>query len=154
MKKLFLISFLFIFASSASASIYKWVDEKGVTHYSESPPPGKEARTINLQPPPPKEVTEQAIQELQEQELESEKRDTERQEAKQKKKAAEESARVEALNRQQRCIRARENLETLRIKRPVYRLDEHGNRVYFNDKERAAEMDRMKEEIANYCGDQ
>ncbi|NWG02995.1 MAG: DUF4124 domain-containing protein [Syntrophaceae bacterium] len=35
MKKFFLIIFLFIFVSSASAAVYKWVDEKGVTNFSD-----------------------------------------------------------------------------------------------------------------------
>lgn len=28
------------------AELYKWVDEKGVTHYTESPPPGKKAQEL------------------------------------------------------------------------------------------------------------
>lgn len=36
MKKLILVlSFLFIFASSASATIYRWVDEEGVVNFSD-----------------------------------------------------------------------------------------------------------------------
>jgi hypothetical protein len=36
MKKLiFILSFLFIFTSSASATIYKWVDEKGVVNFTD-----------------------------------------------------------------------------------------------------------------------
>jgi hypothetical protein len=36
MKKLiFILSFLFIFTSSASATIYKWVDEKGVANFTD-----------------------------------------------------------------------------------------------------------------------
>ena len=42
MKKLIFILFVFIFASSASAAIYKWVDERGVVNfaddYSKVPP--------------------------------------------------------------------------------------------------------------------
>ena len=30
----------------ASAQVYKWVDEKGTTHYGERPPPGKKAREV------------------------------------------------------------------------------------------------------------
>ena len=33
MKKLILVSILFIFASSAGATVYKWVDEKGVVNF-------------------------------------------------------------------------------------------------------------------------
>ena len=35
MKKLIFILFVFIFASSASAAIYKWVDERGVVNYAD-----------------------------------------------------------------------------------------------------------------------
>ena len=36
MKKfIFVLSFLFIFASSVSATIYRWVDEKGVVNFSD-----------------------------------------------------------------------------------------------------------------------
>jgi hypothetical protein len=34
-KLIFVLSFLFIFASSASATIYRWVDEKGVVNFSD-----------------------------------------------------------------------------------------------------------------------
>ena len=35
-------------AASAEAAIYKWVDEKGVTHYSETPPEGQAARQLSV----------------------------------------------------------------------------------------------------------
>ena len=42
MKKFLFILFIFIFASSASAAVYKWVDERGVVNfaddYSKVPP--------------------------------------------------------------------------------------------------------------------
>lgn len=31
----------------ASAQVYKWVDEEGVTHYTQQPPPGGKAQIIN-----------------------------------------------------------------------------------------------------------
>jgi glutaredoxin len=37
------ILFLFIFSLPAWAQMYKWQDEKGVTHFSDSPPQGKGA---------------------------------------------------------------------------------------------------------------
>lgn len=33
-------------AAGAQAEVYKWVDEDGVTHYSQQPPPGGDARVI------------------------------------------------------------------------------------------------------------
>jgi hypothetical protein len=39
-------------AAVATAEIYKWVDEKGVTHYSEHPPAHGAAKTIETPPAP------------------------------------------------------------------------------------------------------
>ena len=41
-----------LFAAPAGAEIYKWVDEKGVVNYSESPPPKGRARVITPEGPP------------------------------------------------------------------------------------------------------
>lgn len=35
-------------AASASAQVYKWVDERGVTNYSNQPPAGKAAKNVGL----------------------------------------------------------------------------------------------------------
>ena len=37
MKKLVFVLFLFVFASPASATIYKWVDERGVVNFADDP---------------------------------------------------------------------------------------------------------------------
>ncbi len=37
---------------SAAAEIYKWRDESGKVHYSNTPPPGGEAEVIQQTPPP------------------------------------------------------------------------------------------------------
>lgn len=34
----------------APAQMYKWVDEKGVTHYSETPPPSGKGQTVPIKP--------------------------------------------------------------------------------------------------------
>jgi Domain of unknown function (DUF4124) len=36
----------------AAAQVYRWVDEKGQVHYSQTPPPGRQAQAI-VPPPPP-----------------------------------------------------------------------------------------------------
>lgn len=38
---------LVIAAPVAAAQVYKWVDEDGVTHYTQQPPPGGEAQVID-----------------------------------------------------------------------------------------------------------
>jgi hypothetical protein len=39
MKRTALLMFLLLAAGAAGAQVYKWVDAKGVTHYSDQPPP-------------------------------------------------------------------------------------------------------------------
>ena len=57
-RYLALLLVLLIAGNGYADSFYKWVDEKGVTHYSETPPPGGKAATIDLElapatnPPP------------------------------------------------------------------------------------------------------
>jgi predicted RNase H-like nuclease (RuvC/YqgF family) len=41
---------IFFFSSGVPADTYKWVDEKGVTHFSDSQPPDKEAEQIQEHP--------------------------------------------------------------------------------------------------------
>lgn len=63
-QHLFIFLALFITVAIASPGIYKWVDEKGVTHYSETPPPHQKAKEVEVVPPPPKQVIEEAQQKL------------------------------------------------------------------------------------------
>ena len=63
-QRLFLSLAFLISVAIASPGIYKWVDEKGVTHYSETPPPQKKTKEVDIAPPPPKQVIEEAQQKL------------------------------------------------------------------------------------------
>ena len=48
-------SLLLVLSTSAMASqIYKWVDDKGVTHFGAQPPQGQDATSINTATPPPR----------------------------------------------------------------------------------------------------
>lgn len=61
-----LLIFLILFAGvSIAGGIYKWVDEHGITVFSETPSSGKTAQQVKLPPQPPKEVLERAHQEWQ-----------------------------------------------------------------------------------------
>ncbi len=47
MGRLFVLVALFALAWTAQAETYKWVDERGVTNYSNSPPPAKHAKAAS-----------------------------------------------------------------------------------------------------------
>ncbi|KPB72130.1 DUF4124 domain-containing protein [Pseudomonas cannabina] len=44
---------LTIASTGQAASVYKWVDAQGVTHFDAQPPTGQQAQQINVQQPPP-----------------------------------------------------------------------------------------------------
>jgi len=51
---------LAISATAMAGQVYKWVDDKGVTHFSAQPPQGQEATTINTALPAPKPTPAEA----------------------------------------------------------------------------------------------
>jgi hypothetical protein len=46
--------FLLIAAVAGAGTVYRWVDENGVVHFGDVPPPGKRAIEQNLPAPPPR----------------------------------------------------------------------------------------------------
>ncbi|SDG40306.1 DUF4124 domain-containing protein [Phytopseudomonas seleniipraecipitans] len=44
---------LVLSSTAIAGQIYKWVDAQGVTHFSEQPPQGQQANTVNTATPPP-----------------------------------------------------------------------------------------------------
>jgi hypothetical protein len=53
--------------------------------------------------------------------------------------------------RREACLDARHNLEALQGGRPVYRLDEKGDRAYLDDAERGRALEAAKRDIAEFC---
>ena len=45
----------------AAAQAYRWVDEKGQVHYSQTPPPGKQAQPVGPPPPPSASPNQDAL---------------------------------------------------------------------------------------------
>lgn len=150
---LFLILLIVVF--TLGAAVYKWVDEKGVTHYSETPPATEQKpRKIEVQPPTPATGAEEGVGEgksWQQKEKAFQKRQVEREEAREQQEAADTAARREAKIKEERCAIAKHNLVTLRMRTPVYRTDENGERVYVDIHVRVAEIARMEKEIETYC---
>jgi hypothetical protein len=143
-----LAAFLVLACASASAALYKWVDEKGVTHYTEEPPPDRKATKIEIRSDGPAAKPETAESwkdkdiEFRRRRLEKERTDD----------AAEGLAKRAAAQRRQHCLRAQDALETLAHGHPVYRVNEKGERVYMEDAERDAQTKRWRKEAETWCG--
>ena len=124
---------------AAAQQMYKWVDEKGTTHFSEYPPPeGKDKATkVEVKPP----ATEAARGRWKGRELESRQRRC--------RDAGEEGA--GRRRRARRCSDARQSLDTMKNSRRVYNLDDKGERVYVEDKDRPAAIEKWNREVERNC---
>lgn len=131
----------------ATAEVYKWTDENGVTHYTETPPPSdyeaelqeleefERTETPALEPNENLSGEELSAADLRRQEM-----------AAAHKARAEDQALAEQL-----CQDARERLEAIEPSRRVYYTDENGETVRMDDEARVAEIERIKALLDENC---
>lgn len=144
-----LATFLVLACASASAALYKWVDEKGVTHYTEEPPPDRKATKIEIRSDAPPAAKSDTPESWKDKEVEFRRRRIEKERTDE---AAESQAKRAAAQHRQRCLQAQDALETLAHGHPVYRVNEKGERVYMEDAERDAQTKRWRKEAETWCG--
>ena len=130
----------------AYAQMYKWVDEKGTTHYGERPPQGRKAQEVEQRlanpgvpagTPSQKNWTEKDL------EFRGRRIEAEQAEAKQKQ---------QEMEHQQACNRARDGLAQMKAARALYRLNDKGERVFASEEEHRAAIERQERLIAQHCG--
>jgi hypothetical protein len=133
---------------AAAQAIYKWVDEKGVTHFSESPPSDarmeKKATKVTPRVTPPSVPGAYDPNAWKGKEVEARKRGVERGE----------QARADAKDAAQRaeaCERARKQLEALEATLPLFRTNPDGTRTYMDDSTREAEKARARAVAEQAC---
>lgn len=146
MLRILLTLCLFLAAlAPASAQMYKWVDEKGTTHYGERPPQGKKAQAVEQRLGSPGSAPAKADEpdwKAKDLEFRSRRIEAEQAEAKQKQQ---EAAHGRA------CNQARDHLAQMKAARGVYRLNDQGQRVYQSDEERQASVAQLEALVAQRC---
>jgi len=135
------------FQALAGGGIYKWVDETGETHYSQTRPSGdyevEEVRTA----PPPANNPEQAKQHLQKQVDEMNKRNKEQGEAKKEAISEAEYQKIVKEN----CTNARNNLGALNEGGRKRYLTPEGEVVRLTEEERQSRIAEANKQIEEYC---
>ena len=135
------ISMALSFAVQAKEVIYRWVDEKGVVHYSTHPPAGQKAEKVNLHSgkgkgvkPAPAKTAKQPAPEPE------------------TAKPQPEAAKPASLKDPELCKQAKQNLWNLKNRGRIYILDqETGERRAMPDEERQQRIEETEKEIADYC---
>ena len=126
----------------AFGQVYRWVDEKGVTHYGAEPPRGAKAREIEdkLATPPGTGVRSE----------DWERRDREFRQRQIQAGEAQTKKDEEAARRKAMCNEQRDLLSRLRQTR-TYTLNENGERVFEDETQRQATIARQEKIVAQYC---
>ena len=130
----------------AEAAMYRWVDEKGVTHYSQIAPPTGSFDVIEA-PTTPTSSGDESLNDLNRQWQQMQDREAARKEEAKKQKTDE----AEAALRQQNCQTAKQNLEILQG--PPNRLIRTPEGTYrrLTDEERQEKIEQAKEMMEKSC---
>ena len=135
----------------SAQSIYSWKDANGRVHYSDSPPPDAQTRKLRDMPITPPGTATRGQAPAQETYVEKEqafrKRRAEAAEAEEKARREE----VQEQNRQQMCNGLRQQLAGLESGQRIARFADNGERVFMDDNERAAEIEKTRGYIDKNC---
>ena len=128
-----------------AATLYKWVDADGHTHYTqEPPPPGSKGETIK----PPRPVDSAAAQKETE-ELEKSLNATEDARAKGEKTAKEDAD--YAAQKKQKCEQAKQRLEKAQMPLTSF-VDKDGTRRRASEEERQQQIKESEKQVKEFCG--
>ena len=140
-------------AVTVSAEMYRWVDENGRVHYSDSPPPPNAMveKEIKSAPrpdaKPAKAEPAQAQKSYVEQEAEFRKRQVEKAEQ----EAAAQKAQQVAEAKKHNCEQARSQLTTLKTGGRIARTNSQGEREYIDDSQITQEIANAEKAVASWC---
>lgn len=134
-----------ITAGPAWAEAYKWVDEQGVTHYGQTPPPGVAAQPLAA-PAAPSQGTSGSAEDLK---ARLEAADKARQ-VRQEQQAEAAKKRDQAAKLAQDCQKTRENLDTLKNRNRVLIKEGEAYRV-MPAEERQKKIEQLEAWLAENC---
>lgn len=128
-RKLWAAILLCAVSSLALSQMYQWVDEKGVTHFDDTPPPtSRKAKALDIPTSPPSDAKTgaPAASSFEEKERQFRVRRLQRLETEEKQEIA---ARLTATAKAQRCAAAKHNLQILNTPGPVFVIDDNAQAV-------------------------
>jgi len=134
---------LCVVAAPVQAQMYKCVDAKGVTHYTETPVRGCKGREVGIKPQPPIGTPAPAQEDVAEQERAFRRRQLER-------GATAEKSAAEAKQREQRCSAAKAEHARLSNSR-LFDRNARGEREFLDDAATARRIAQSQESVDAAC---
>jgi hypothetical protein len=132
-------------ADGAGAQMYKCVDARGVTHYSDKPRPDCKGAEVDIRGQPPISGKIETYGS----DVGAAERDFLKRQQQREREAQEQSKSDET--RQRRCERAKAERQNWTAHRRVFVTDDKGERRYLDDNERAAKTAQLDAVIARDC---
>jgi hypothetical protein len=131
---------------AAADQVYKWVDDQGHVHFSQTPPPGTkvQAQSVTVAPPPPDPQSLQNSKDLQKQVSDQNK-------AAQDAAAKDKPDPAKEAEKQAHCDDLRSNLQVLLQSGRAATTDAQGNLNYLDDTQRQQQEDAINKELASDC---
>jgi hypothetical protein len=131
--------------ASAHAQMYKCVDERGTTHYTDKPGPECKGGKVDIRPAPP---ISGKLEERKE-DLGAAERDFRQRQVDQAHQDRDDARKQETQKR--RCANMHAEYQRLTSGRRLARVNEKGERIYVEDAERDRRAVQLKTDIARTC---
>lgn len=129
---------------TADAQVYRWVDEDGKVHFSDTPPnEDAERLPIETRPTDLESVLEKRIERRHH--LDELDKDRAHEAETESERAAYAARRAES------CRQARERVASIESARRLSRVDEDGNRIQYDDEQRARALAEARRQVADWC---
>jgi hypothetical protein len=138
---------LFSISSLVQADVYKWIDQQGQTHYSQTPPPPGQSSTLIKTARPPSldaENQQKEIDTLIQQQADAQKQ--KEQQLQQQRQAA-----AEAEQKAESCKLARHNLQQYQDNPGRRVMDSQGNVTRPSEEDRQEMIKKMQDAIKEFC---
>jgi Domain of unknown function (DUF4124) len=149
MKIIFTLLLCGCMTTAFADQVYRWVDQDGQVHYSQTPPASTavHASSANVSAPPPDPTGVKNAQTLVQQ------MQVQNQQAQAAQQQAEQEAQKQAA-RQQACNNLKAQLEMLKQVNIVATVDAQGNRTYLSDAQHEQQEQQLQDEINRDCSGQ
>ncbi|WP_422126463.1 DUF4124 domain-containing protein [Thioalkalivibrio sulfidiphilus] len=138
-------------AAPAGAQIYRWVDEQGQVHFGDCAPPRCNSTEVRMAPGPSQEQLERAREERERQREAREQRELIQRQVQEAERREQQQQERQQAQRRSYCQQARSELRILETPRPVFHVDEKGERVYLDDATRSTQIQQARQNVARFC---
>lgn len=155
----FALSLAVLGLQTASAEVYKWIDAEGRVYFSDRPPqagaetvpmPGTQAGPAGA----PANASADAPSDTPEERLEKQRKLLHAfEEERRQKRDTQEQERQDQAERQQNCVLARDNLQSLEQASSVYRLGPDGERIFLDEAQREQSLAGARAAVEQWCGE-